>query len=211
MKKIALLMLYAVVILISFQYRESIIGWIEAGGDTYHLPIMFGISIFLALFPIIPFTIFAGLMGAKYGLAIGGLINWVGSVGAAIVMFSFTRHIFADRTREYVKKYKRVKKFTLLFEKNSFLAVMVARFIPIVPPAVVNIYSAISTMSLASYIVATAIGKIPTMMAFAFLGDQLFSSGENMVNGLGIYILFIILVLVIYRLWLKKKYIKEAI
>jgi uncharacterized membrane protein YdjX (TVP38/TMEM64 family) len=77
--------------------------------------------------------------------------------------------------------------------------------IPIVPPPVVNVYSGLSSMMFKTYILATALGKIPGTIIFAYLGNQLFVSFHSFFLGAFIYILFIIIVVLIYRRWYKAK------
>lgn len=184
--------------------KGALLNWIRSE-DAALISYMFLLSAILAIFPVIPFTLFAGIMGVKYGFLVGGSINWFGSITAAILYFILTRYAFANYFRVYISKYRGLSKFTRMIEKNSFLAVFFARVVPILPTPVINMYSAISMMSLYTFLVATIIGQIPGMFLYAFIGDQIFSNLRNLFLGLGLYISFILLVLLIYLVWLKEK------
>ncbi|MGO4886894.1 TVP38/TMEM64 family protein [Anaerobacillus sp. MEB173] len=203
-KWLILVIIYLLVIYFSFQNRDVFFYWLNESNIS-HLPFMFVISLFLALFPVIPFTLFAGVMGAKYGMFLGGLVNWFGAATAAMIFFFMARYTFANYFRNYIMNYKSLNKFNAMIERNAFIAVLLGRLIPIVPTPVINIYSGLSKMPFRTYMWATIIGQIPSMFIFAFSGDQVFSSLQTLILGLCIYVVFILTVLFVYRKWFKGK------
>ena len=200
MKKWLLLFLYALIFAIGFVYRDVLLNWLSS--DSLHLlPFMFLAAVFLGLFPVIPFGIFAGMMGAKFGPFWGTLINWTGSVVSAFLFFLFIRYGYQKAGRDYLTKSPRLAVFTRAFEQNAFIAVLFARLIPIIPSPVINIYAGISAIPILSFALATAIGKIPTMLVFAFLGNQLFYNAQRSFLTLLCYAGFLGLVYLLYRVW----------
>lgn len=202
MKKWLLILSYIAVIFIAYYYRAPLLEWIE-NKDSTHIPFSFLLLTFVAIFPVVPFTVAAGVMGAKYGIVIGGLINLASSTIAAILMFLFFRYGFAVEGRQWLAKWKMVDRFTEIVEKNAFMAVLFGRLIPIVPAPAVNLYSAISRMKLSSYALASLIGKIPVMTVFAVIGDQFFEHPRNILYVLLFYSLFIVITYTIYWKWRK--------
>nr|WP_276562782.1 VTT domain-containing protein [Paenibacillus anseongense] len=157
------------------------------------------IATLFALFPVVPYGLFAGALGAKFGFFTGGIINILASTCAALIMFLIFRYSFSGPARRMIARYQRVEHFTKMFEANAFLAVLFARLIPIIPAQVVNIYSAISRIKFITFTLATVLGKIPLMMTFALLGDQLFENTTNVVITIVLYSGFLLLVYVTYR------------
>lgn len=204
MKKWLIFVIYLIVITISFFNREFLMTWIENRGSSY-LPLMFLLSIFFATVPVVPFTLFAGIMGAKYGVLIGLLINWIGGLSASVIYFLVARYMFADFLEKYTNQYKGINKFNSMIEKNAFLAILFARMVPVIPPPVINIYSGITKISFLTYFSASAIGKIPPMFIYAYGGDQIFLSFQNFLLGIGAYMLFLLIIFLIYRTWLRSK------
>jgi len=198
------LTLYGVILIIAYINKEAIIGWLQ-NSDLSQLPIMYFLAILFGVIPIIPFSVFAGLMGAKYGVWIGASINWIGTIGAAAIFFLLARSFFVKQFQTYVTKYKGIKKFDSIISENAFLAVLFCRVIPIVPPPVVNIYSGISSMPFKVYFAATALGKIPGMFVYAYLGNHLFDSTKALIIGISVYIGFMLLIIIVYRWWYKSK------
>ncbi len=191
---------YGIIIYIAFLYRGPLLAWLNQSTLT-ELPLMFFLAVLLGTIPVVPFTVFAGMMGMKYGLWIGSAINWTGAVGAAVVFFIVTRFFFIHQFQRYINRFDKVKKFDSMISRNAFTAVLFSRMLPIIPPTFINIYSGLSTMLFSTYFAATAIGQIPGMIAFAYLGNQLFSSLHAFVTGLSIYVGFLIIIILIYRWW----------
>jgi uncharacterized membrane protein YdjX (TVP38/TMEM64 family) len=203
-KGLLFLFFYGIVLLTAFMYREPLLEWLK-NGDVAQLPLMFLIGVFFGVIPVVPFSVFAGLMGAKYGVWVGAGINWVGSVGASAIFFILSRHFFVTRFQNYISRFNGIRKFDRIISQNAFVAVLFSRMIPVVPPPVVNIYSGLSSMLFKTYITATMIGKIPGMIAYAYLGSELVAPHHSLLFGISVYAGFLILVLFLYRWWYKVK------
>jgi uncharacterized membrane protein YdjX (TVP38/TMEM64 family) len=196
--------IYGIILYIAFLYRDPLLNWLNQS-DLSQLPLMFFLAILFGIIPVIPFTVFAALMGAKYGTWIGSAINWIGTIGASAIFFILARYFFVHQFRKYISRFKKIRKFDDIINRNAFVAVLFVRMIPIVPPPVVNIYSGLTSMRFKIYILATAIGKIPGTIIYAYLGNHLFTSNRSIILGLFIYLVFIIVVVLLYRWWYKTK------
>ena len=201
MKTRILLCIYVLVLIIGFFNSSRIMSW-SSNQDMTFLPYMFPLSVFIGLFPVIPFGLFAGIMGAKYGPIWGAFINWTGSFGSALLMFLYVRYGYQKKGREFLARFQQLDRFTSVFERSAFMAVLFARLIPIIPSPVITIYSAISMISVLSFALATAIGKIPTMLVYSFLGDQVFTDVRRTIITVLVYASFIGIAYLIYRRWL---------
>lgn len=200
MKKWLPVIVYAIAIMLILLNREQLITWIQRRDSTNILAISIIATLF-ALFPVVPYGLFAGALGAKLGFFAGGVINILASTCAALIMFLIFRYTFSGSARRIITRNQTVERFTKMFEANAFLAVLFARLIPIIPAQVVNIYSAISRIKFITFTLATVLGKIPIMMTFALLGDQLFADTTNAVITIALYSGFLLLVYVTYRVW----------
>lgn len=205
MKKVLFFaIIYGIILMIGFYYRDFLLQWLHES-DVSQLPLMLFLSDLLSLILIILFTVFAGMMGAKYGVWLGSIINWFGSVNDAVIIFVLVRYFCVNKFQQYISRYKRLNKFYEIVNRNAFIAVLIARIIHIVPPMVVHIYSGLSSMSFKTFFLATAIGQISGMFVYAYLGNQLFTSIQTFAISFAIYLGFIFVVFLIYRWWLKGK------
>ncbi|MGP4041297.1 TVP38/TMEM64 family protein [Gracilibacillus sp. D59] len=199
-KGIIVVISYAFILITAFFFHEPLIQWLNRS-EPSHLPLMFFLAVLFGIIPIVPFSVFGALMGAKYGIWLGGIINWVGSIGASAILFIFARFVFVKEFQILITKFNKIKKYDDLISHNAFIAVLFSRMIPIIPPPVVNIYSGLSSMLFKTYMLATAIGQIPGMIVYAFIGNQLFESIGHLLMGICIYLGFLIIVIPFYRWW----------
>lgn len=201
-KKLGLMLLYAGIAYFIYVYGKDILAWV---GESNHVPLVIVIAICLALFPVIPYPLVGGVIGAAYGPLLGGVITWIGSAVASILMFLFVRYGYQEWGSRLLQRHHRLGQVTELFEKNAFLTILFTRFIPFIPSILINVYSALSRVSFAVYTLASSLGKIPAMLLFAMVGDSLITEPRNIAIALGVYGVFIILTLLIYRLWKRKQ------
>lgn len=210
MKRIIMFaILYGIILILAYSFKDSILFWLNERNSNDHTKLLWItlLSLFIHIVPVIPISIFSGLMGVKYGVGLGAFINWVGSIGAATLFFFLARHYFIELFRKNLAKSKHIQKFDQLVSQNAFLAVLFSRMIPIIPDQFISLSSGMSSMVFVQYFVATAIGQIPTMMMFAFLGEQLFLSITGFLITMAIYIgiiLLMILSITIYQRMYKK-------
>ncbi|MDQ0217863.1 TVP38/TMEM64 family protein [Peribacillus cavernae] len=204
MKKWFIIVGYLLVIFIGFINREQILHWIQENDKT-HLPLMFLFSAIIATIPIIPFTLFSALMGAKYGLFTGSMINWFGSVAASFIYFLLARYFLTGFFNVHLKKFKGIDKFHQMIEKNGFIAIFIARIVPVIPPPVVNIYSGVTGMAFLTYISATAIGKVPPTLFVAYSGGYILSSLPKFFAGAAIYLIFLTIIILFYKTWFNRQ------
>jgi uncharacterized membrane protein YdjX (TVP38/TMEM64 family) len=191
--------IYGIGIVAIIANKEWLLSWLSHGGGVEHLLWMIGAAIFLAMVPVVPFGVIAGIMGAQYGPVWGTLINVVISTIAAVLLFLAARVLFQEQGRKLLSRSNRMDRFMLLLERNAFMAVLTARLLPFVPSPAVNVAAAISRMTFGSFVLATVIGKIPVMFVFAIIGNQLASSLSRVLWTLLIYLLFLLIVYVGYR------------
>lgn len=204
MNKWFIIFFYVILLIIGFINRDLLMKWIQ-NSDRSYLFFMFLLSAMLAIFPVIPFTLFGGIMGVKFGLMLGLLINWFGGLTAAITYYLVARFIASDYFIKKIKTYKKVEYLNHLVKNNSFIAVLLGRLIPVIPPPAVHIYSAVNGISFFTYLLATAIGIIPPMFIVSFGGNQLFTDFYLFLVGIFGYLIFLVSVILFSRIWIKRK------
>ncbi|WP_026584326.1 TVP38/TMEM64 family protein [Bacillus sp. J33] len=204
MRKWVILIGYIIILTIGLINKDWILSWIQTS-ERSSLPIMLFLSTLIAAIPIIPFTIFAGLMGAKFGVMAGLLINWFGGVSASVLYFFLARYFFKGFFSNYLNRVKGVVRFQNMVERNAFIAILLGRMIMIIPPPVINIYSGVTNIPFTVFFAGTVIGNLPPMFLIAYSGEQIFSSLRNLSLGVILYAIFILFILLIYKVWFVPK------
>jgi uncharacterized membrane protein YdjX (TVP38/TMEM64 family) len=204
-RKVGLAAVYIGLAMIIYLYGDLILDWFRSSN---HVLIVVAAATIMALFPVIPYPIVGGVIGAAYGPVWGGIVTWAGSTAASLLMFAFVRYGYQDWGVGVLHKYKMTDKVTTEFEKNAFLMLLFARMIPVIPSIIINVYAALSRVSFVVYAIASSIGKMPAMLLFAVVGDNIVSEPRNIVLTIVIYGVFMGLALYSYRLWGKRRILK---
>ncbi|NOU65422.1 TVP38/TMEM64 family protein [Paenibacillus sp. LMG 31461] len=205
MKKWYTICMYLVLILIVYIFKDEILHWMQYGDAPVLLIFMAALG--FIIIPVIPYKIVIGMLGFMYGPLTGALISWTAASVASVIVFWLARYLFQKQGRAYLSKYEKVEKIQTAIEKNPFLTILLARLIPVIPQAVVNVVPAITSIPVVTFAVASTLGKIPAMLLFAFIGSNLFAGTSKLVFSVGVYVLFLASVYIVYRVWLKKRWL----
>lgn len=128
------------------------------------------IVMILALFPVIPFVLMAGINTLLYGWVGGFLLSLCGSLLGASLGFWLARTLGQAWAQPKMSK---LGKWGTLLRGNSFSVVLLSRLIPVLPSAAVNYASGLSLMTFPSFLLATLLGKIPMIVWESWVGHDL--------------------------------------
>lgn len=196
-KRLASLFLYGAVIGFILVFKDQILLWLDQARDVSPLLIVL-VATLLALFPVIPYPLIGVVLGVTFGPELGAVYTWLGSASASILMFVLVRWLFFEWGQRVLQRVKVIDRMTSLFERNAFLFILSSRLLPFIPSIVINVYCALSKVRFWPYAIASSLGKVPAMLLFAVLGDQLLTEPRNMLISILVYALFILLVYIGY-------------
>lgn len=183
-------------------FRHPLMGWLQSDPGGLTDLMLIGIAgLLLAIVPAVPYGIVAAVMGAKFGTAIGMLVNVTISIVASISLFALVRYGFSAAGRAKASNIRGLKSLTAYAERHPFFAVFVARILPIVPAQAVAVYAAATRMPWVPYVWATVLGKIPFTVFVTRLGDR-FVRDAKLTELLAIgcaYAAFVAIVYGVYR------------
>lgn len=130
-----------------------------------------------ACLPIFPYLVLAAAGGMLFGLKIGFLLAWIGTLAGACICYWVCRWVGHTPLSEWL--YNRYG-----FDVDNhdprvaFWTVMIARVLPFVPTPFVNIAAALGGMSFGNFLLASAIGKAPVAFLYTGLGLALFNAKD---------------------------------
>jgi uncharacterized membrane protein YdjX (TVP38/TMEM64 family) len=139
-----------------------------------------------------------------YGPLLGFLVSWSAASVASVMLYMLVRAGFQKRGRAYLAKFERMDKIAKLMEKHPFAIILAARLIPVLPQALVNVYPAFLSIRMPTYAIASALGKIPSILLFSYLGNQLFVNLHNALIVIGVYAVLLACSWIGYRIWTRR-------
>ncbi|WP_040209709.1 TVP38/TMEM64 family protein [Neobacillus jeddahensis] len=189
-----------VIIILGFLQKDDLLEMIKQGGNLSILISMLMVAI-CVFFPIIPFPVLAGVIGAVFGATLAVFISLAGAIVGTMAFFFLSRYGFRDFAVEKLAKYPKITEYEEFLNRNSFVAILTCRLIPIIPAPIVNIICGLSGVKWIIFFVASTLGKIPNILILSYAGS-LFSS--NKLYSIGIYgcyvlIIFFLNLVIIYR------------
>src|SRR3954453_2682011 len=152
-----------VIIVIGFIQKDELLYLVKQGGTISIFISMLLVAI-CVFFPIIPFPVLAGMIGAVFGTAQGMVVSLTGAMAGTIVFFFLSRYGFRDFAQEKLMKYPKVQEYDEFLNKNSFVAILTCRLIPVIPAPVVNIICGLSHVKWLTFFTASLLGKIPNVL-----------------------------------------------
>lgn len=202
MRKWLWLLLYVLLAGVTFIYRYELLAWTD---QNQSIPLLIIIAMLFALVPVIPYKFVIAALGYSYGTTTAAWVCWVGTTLAALLVYAGARYAFRNQARAYLDRIRGLSRFTTWMEAHPFMGIMTLRLLPVVPQSVVNIYAGITYTPFWVFMVATAIGKMPAILIFAYAGAQAETSiWASLLIFIG-YFAIMGLVLLLFRVRSRKK------
>ncbi|NYE06658.1 putative membrane protein YdjX (TVP38/TMEM64 family) [Bacillus niacini] len=206
-KRILSISLLVIVIAIGFLQKDELILLIKEGGILSILISMLFVAI-CVFFPVIPFPVLAGVIGGVFGTTQGVFVSLTGAMAGTMAFFFLSRYGFWDYAQSKLMKYPKVQEYEEFLNRNSFVAILTCRLIPIIPAPVVNIICGLSKVNWLTFFTSTTIGKIPNILILSYAGASFTS---NKLFSFGLYGSYILVVFIIYSIVIYRKMAKETV
>ncbi|RFU63539.1 TVP38/TMEM64 family protein [Peribacillus saganii] len=128
-----------------------------------------------AFLPFLPLFVFVMANANAFGLWIGFLISWLGSVAGALLVFLIVRKYGQQRLLSFLQKNRQVRKLMEWVDRHGFGPLFLLLCFPFTPSAVVNVVAGLSKISPLQYALAVTAGKMVMIFTISFVGYDIFS------------------------------------
>ncbi|THF83766.1 TVP38/TMEM64 family protein [Cohnella fermenti] len=182
-------------------YRNELLAFL--GEADY--AVVYLIALALVLVPAVPYKVVIATLGYALGPLAGALVSWLAATTASLLVFALARYLFREPASRYLGRFSGTAKLAEAMERRPFLAVLTVRLIPVLPQALVNVYPALTRIGIGPYLLASALGKIPSILLFAYLGKDMFSDPSSFLLFLAAYALVFLIGYGGYRRWAREK------
>nr|WP_295971194.1 TVP38/TMEM64 family protein [uncultured Bacillus sp.] len=131
------------------------------------------LPLFEAFLPFLPLFLFVMANTNAFGLWLGFLFSWIGSVTGALLVFLFIRRFGQRKALQFVKKHRQVQKLMQWVERHGFGPLFILLCFPFTPSAIVNIVAGLSKIGIYQYMLAVMIGKVVMIFTISYVGHDI--------------------------------------
>ena len=177
--KIAVALFIAVVVvalwfspLRAYLTRENVRAAVEHLRGLWYGPIVFMLVYATACIFAVPASLFCLAAGFIWGWMLGGSYTVIGGLFGAIASFYVARFVGEG----LIHRFGRLGQFVAKQADHAgFRSLLVLRFIPGIPFAVLNYGAGVAGVRFRDYVAATFLGILPPTFVFAYCADALFN------------------------------------
>ncbi|WP_039863332.1 TVP38/TMEM64 family protein [Planococcus donghaensis] len=153
-----------------------------------------------AFLPFLPLFVFVFANATAYGLWLGFLLSWGGSVVGAYAVFLLVRKYGRARFMNFMTRHDKVQKLIHWVERNGFGPLFLLLCLPFTPSALVNLVAGLSNIRKYYYLLTVMAGKLVMVFTISFVGYDLRALFTQPIRT-AIVILVIILLYVIGKIF----------
>ena len=140
---------------------------------------------------------------ALFGWVYGAILSWSSAMAGAAICFYIAKFLGRNTVENLTSKFAldEIDKFFVKYGKHTIL---IARLLPFMSFDLVSYAAGLTSMSFASFFIATGIGQLPATIVYSYVGDMLTGGAKLMMTGLLTLFALSILIYVIKKIWDEK-------
>jgi uncharacterized membrane protein YdjX (TVP38/TMEM64 family) len=150
------------------EWAESLAAWLDELGWAGVL--LFAGLYVLATILLVPMWTFTVAAGALFGVAWGFVLVAISATAGATVAFLLSRYALRERVKKYFARNALLRTVNRALRGASWKVVLLLRVSPLVPFGIQNYFFGVSRVTLPQYVVGTALGEIPGIVVYLWLG-----------------------------------------
>ena len=125
----------------------------------------------------VPSSVVMILSGAAFGTAWGAAIAFIGSIAGEWLGFELARRYGSAWASRYIGDEREVARLNAMLAKHGGAAVAITRPLPVVMETM-SLVAGVSTMTRATFLVASVIGTLPIVIVYAYAGAKSVEAGS---------------------------------
>jgi len=126
-----------------------------------------------AFLPFLPLVVIVVANANAFGLFLGFLLSWIGTILGSYVIFLIVRKFGRHPRLQFFTQSKRVKKLIKWVDMNGLSPLFVLLCFPFTPSVLVNIVAGLSNIRRQFYLVALILGKMIMIFSMSFVGHDI--------------------------------------
>ncbi|MCG7339419.1 TVP38/TMEM64 family protein [Staphylococcus sp. ACRSN] len=171
--------------------QEQVQHWFDLFGDLGYI-VGFLLPFIEAFLPILPIIVFVIVNVNAYGLWIGTLLAWLGTVLGSYIVFLIFRRLTHTKYMQRIQHQKSVQRLIHFIDRHGVIPIFILLCFPFTPSALVNIVASLSHIKAHVYLYVLLASKLIMIGLIGWLGSDITTL---FTNPLRLIIVFIVIVL----------------
>lgn len=157
-------------------HRKELVGAVQHLRGLRWAEVAYVIAYAFAITLVLPATIVTLVGGAMFGAGTGAALAWGGALAGTVFTHLLARYVARTPMRRLFGEHRLLRQ---LRENDTVAGLLRLRVLPVAPFAVLDYVAGVSGVSLRRLLVATALGVIPSCVAYAYVGAELMKGIES--------------------------------
>lgn len=164
---------------------------------VYAVIVSLVVSLGIAIAGILPSVFITAANVLVFGPLFGFILSWAGEVLGACVSFYLYKVGFRDRFAVLSQRHVFLDKLAQAGGIKAGWLVFQARLFPFVPSGIVTLAAAVSKMRFIIFLIATALGKIPSIFLEVLVSFDIININQNWLRLLLVIVSLLLLLLIL--------------
>lgn len=179
-----------------------------ASYGVYAAAVSFLLMIFQSIAAPLPAFLLTFANANLFGWWQGAILSWTSAMAGAAVCFYIARILGRDVAEKLTSK-AGLAQIDTFFEKYGKNTILICRLLPFVSFDIVSYAAGLTSMSFASFFIATGIGQLPATIVYSYVGGMLTGGARLFVTGLMILFALSALIVMMRKIYMEKRARKQ--
>jgi uncharacterized membrane protein YdjX (TVP38/TMEM64 family) len=162
--------------------REGVVAGLEASRGS---PFLIGAFFAIATTCLVPFWVLAIGTGFVLGPWVGAAVAFAGNLSGGVLAWLAARTVARGPVESAMGKRPKLAALVRAARERGFLLVLLTRVSPLIPSNTMNWFFGAGGVSMRSFACGSALGMLPTLAAYVWLGTTLQSLRDVATRDLG--------------------------
>lgn len=175
-----------------------------ASYGAYAVAVSFLLMIFQSIAAPLPAFLLTFANANLFGWWQGAILSWTSAMAGAAVCFYIARILGRDVAEKLTSK-AGLAQIDTFFEKYGKNTILICRLLPFVSFDIVSYAAGLTSMSFASFFIATGIGQLPATIVYSYVGGMLTGGAQLFVTALMILFALSALIVMMRKIYMEKQ------
>ncbi len=175
-----------------------------ASYGAYAAAVSFLLMIFQSIAAPLPAFLLTLANANLFGWWQGAILSWTSAMAGAAVCFYIARILGRDVAEKLTSK-AGLAQIDTFFEKYGKNTILICRLLPFVSFDIVSYAAGLTSMSFASFFIATGIGQLPATIVYSYVGGMLTGGAQLFVTALMILFALSALIVMMRKIYMEKQ------